>query len=208
MAKNPEEGAGEIHVFVIDESYGRIHEYVNWDDYPDECAATEAASKLFLRKIEAEFGAEFEEANVGPGADLPAFVTAITSNIIPLIPWLMAIFFSGKPIVDNLDAWRTIYEKIRPYFARTTLLNRNGAAVLAVEAVFEEMGGTPKIVILRGYRAEYRHVDDDVIEPPDGIDDPSSTLNLSMVLHVFQIEADGVSFVVVVDGTNTTAKRV
>lgn len=202
-----EEGLEEVLIFVINESYDRIGEYVDWHDYPDEAAATDAASRAFLGRIEAEFGSEFEEVNVGSGADLPAFVTVITENIVPLLPWLMAVFFSGKPIVENLGAWRTIYEKIRPYFTRITLLNRNGAAVLAVEAVFEDMGGTPKTVVLRGYKPEYPHGDDEGVEPPEGIENPSPTLNLSMIKHVFQIEADGVAFVVTVDGTNVALKR-
>jgi hypothetical protein len=202
-----EEGSEEVLIYVVDESYDRIGEYVNWDDFPDEAAATNAASQKFLERIKAEFGSEFEDVNVGPGADVPAFVTAITENIIPLLPWLMAIFFSGKPIVDNLGAWRTIYEKIRPFFTRDTLLNRNGAAVLAVEAVFEEMGGTPKTVVLRGYKAEYRHDDDQSTELPEHIEEPSPTLNINMIKHVFQIEADGVTFVVKVDGTRVILKR-
>lgn len=117
LSRQREEEPDEVLIFVVDESYDRIDEYVNWDDYADEWAATEAASKIFLERIRAEFDAEFEEANIGPGADLPAFVTVIASNIVPLIPWLMAIFFSGKPIVDNIEAWRTLLGRIRPFSA-------------------------------------------------------------------------------------------
>lgn len=201
-----EEEPDEILVFVVDESYDRIDEYVNWDDYADEWAATEAASEIFLGRIRAEFDAEFEEANIGPGADLPAFVTVVASNIVPLIPWLMAIFFSGKPIVDNIEAWRTLLGRIRPFFSRTVVLNRNGAAVLAMDAVFEDMGGIPKQVILHGYKPRYRY-DDDLISPIE-IEDPMPTLNLSIVKHVFSIEADGISYVVAVEGTKATAKRI
>lgn len=180
---------------------------MDWDDYADEWAATEAASKIFLSRIRSEFDADFEEANIGPGADLPAFVTVIASNVVPLIPWLMAVFFSGKPIVDNIEAWRTILSKIRPFFRRTIVLNRNGAAVLAMDAVFQDMGGIPKKVVLHGYRPGSRYDDTKLVAPTE-INDPIPTLNLSMVKHVFHIEADGVSFVVAVDGSKVTAKRV
>ncbi|QLL42824.1 TIR domain-containing protein [Sulfitobacter pontiacus] len=206
-ARQREEETNEVLIFVVDESYDRIGEYVNWDDYPDEWSATEAASKVFLDRIKTEFDCEFEEANIGPGADLPAFVTFIASNVVPLIPWLMAIFFSGKPIVDNIEAWRTILSKIRPFFCRTVVLNRNGAAVLAIDAVFEDMGGIPKKVVLLGYKPDYRYNDAELVAPTE-IEDPMPTLNLSMVKHVFQIEADGVSFVVAVDGTKVTANRI
>ena len=206
-SRQREEAPGEVLIFVVDESHDRIDEYVNWDDYTDEWSATEAASGIFLDRISAEFAAEFEEANIGPGADLPAFVTVIASNIVPLIPWLMAVFFSGKPIVDNIEAWRTILGEIRPFFSRTVVLNRNGAAVLAMDAVFEDMGGIPKKVVLHGYKPDCRYDDTELIAPRE-IEDSMPTLNLSMVKHVFHIEADGVSFVVAVDGTNVTAKRV
>ncbi|WP_227287905.1 hypothetical protein [Boseongicola sp. H5] len=206
LSRQREEEPDEVLIFVVDESYDRIDEYVNWDDYADEWAATEAASEIFLERIRAEFDAEFDEANIGPGADLPAFVTVIASSIVPLIPWLMAIFFSGKPIVDNIDAWRTLLGKIRPFVSRTVVLNRNGAAVLAMDAVFEDIGGIPKQVILHGYKPGYRY-DDDLIAPQE-IEDPMPTLNLSMVKHVFHIEADGISYVVAVDGTKVTAKRI
>lgn len=207
LSRQREEAPDEVLIFVVDESYDRIDEYVNWDDYTDEWSTTEAASGIFLDRISAEFAAEFEEANIGPGADLPAFVTVIASNIVPLIPWLMAVFFSGKPIVDNIEAWRTILGKIRPFFSRTVVLNRNGAAVLAMDAVFEDMGGIPKKVVLHGYKPDYRYDDTELVAPRE-IEDSMPTLNLSMVKHVFHIEADGVLFVVAVDGTNVTAKRV
>ena len=202
-----EEQSDEVLIFVIDESYDHIDEYVNWDDHADECAATEAASRIFLNRIKSEFDADFEEANIGPGADLPAFVTVIASNVVPLIPWLMAVFFSGKPILDNTEAWRTILRKIKPFLRRTVVLNRNGAAVLAMEAVFEDMGGIPKKVMLHGYKPDYRHDDAELVAPTE-IEDPMPTQNLSKVKHVFHIEADGISFVVAVDGTKVTARRV
>ena len=43
---------------------------------------------------------------------------------------------------------------------------------------------------------------------PQKIEDPTPTLNLSMVKHVFHIEADGISYVVTLDGTKVTAKRI
>ena len=202
-----EEGHDEVLIFVIDESYDRIDEFVDLDDYLDELSATDAASAVFRTRIEAEFGSSFEQVNVGPGADMPAFVTAITSNIVPLLPWLLAVFFSGKPIIDNLGAWQTIYGRMRPYFSRTTITNRNGAAVLAMAAVFEDMGGIPKSVTLRGYTSGYRH-DEDCVAAPPAIEEPPPTLGLSLVNHVFHIEADGVAFLVTVDGEKASAKRI
>lgn len=119
----------------------------------------------------------------------------------------MAMFFSGKPIIDNIEAWRAILGKIRPFFSRTVVLNRNGAAVLAMDAVFEDMGGIPKTVVLRGYRPAYRY-DETKLGAPQEIEEPAPTLDLSMVKHVFHIEADGISYVVAVDGAKAVAKRI
>lgn len=207
LSHQREEQLNEVLIFVVDESYGHIDEYLNCNDHADECAAAEAASRIFLDRIKFEFDADFEEVNIGPGADLPAFVTVIASNVVPLIPWLMAVFFSGKPILDNTEAWRTILSKIKPFFRRTVVLNRNGAAVLSMEAVFEEMGGIPTKGMLHGYKPDYRHDDAELVAPTE-IDDPMPTLNLSLIKHVFHIEADGISFVIAVDGTKVTARRV
>jgi hypothetical protein len=202
-----EEGVDEILIFVIDDSYDSVGEYVDRDHYPDEWSATEAASRIFRDRIRTEFDADFEDANIGPGADVPAFVMVIASNVVPLIPWLMAVFFSGKPIVDNIEAWRTILGKMRPFFTRTVALNRNGAAVLAMDAIIQDMGGIPKHIVLRGYKPEYRYHDDDLVAPQK-IEGSVPTLNLSMVRHIFHIEADGIPFVVAVDGREVTAKRI
>lgn len=87
------------------------------------------------------------------------------------------------------------------------MLNRNGAAVLSIEAVLEEMGSIPKKVMLHGYKPDYRHDNAELIAPTE-IEDPMPTLNLSLIKHVFHIEADGISFVIAVDGTKVTARRV
>lgn len=201
-----EEQPDEVLIFIVDESYDRIDEHVNLGEYADEGAATDAASRVFLSRIKSEFDIDFDEVNIGPGADLPAFVTVISENVVPLIPWLMAVFFSGKPIVDNVDAWRAILSKIKPFFHRTVVLNRNGAAVLAMNAVFEDMGGIPKKVVLHGYKPDYKFDEAQLVVPTD-IKDPIPTINLGTVKHVFHIEADGVLFVVAVDGSKVIAKR-
>jgi hypothetical protein len=209
MNEQREELPNEILIFIVDESYGRGSEFVESSQFADEIAITFAASRKYREELEEEFGEKFEEyVNVGPGADLPAFVTAISENMVPLLPWLMAVFFTGKPIVDNIEAWRKIFVYIRRYFSRPLLFNRQGAAVIAVESVLEEMNGIPKSIKLINYRGEYRY---DEQEPTalsnTVISDAPPTLNLSMLRHVFEIEADGVHFIVTVDGKNARARK-
>jgi hypothetical protein len=97
------EGKSEIVIAIIDEAYDNEN-----DDY-------EQASLLYKASLEDEFSVEFEEGNVGPGADIPAFITVLRENALPLLPWLLAVFFSGKPIVDNLGAWRQIFASVRKF---------------------------------------------------------------------------------------------
>ncbi|MDE2675323.1 MAG: hypothetical protein OXH65_09475 [Paracoccaceae bacterium] len=182
-------------------------EYVDIENYPNEMELTAVASKVFQKRIESKFNTKFKEVNVDPGAELPAFVTALTSSNIPLITGLLVVFFSGKPILVNLDAWSNIFEKIRPYFNRKTMLNRNGATTLAVKTVIEDMGGILKKIVLWVYRPLYRSEEVGDISPPQSIEDTPPTLDLSMVNHVFQIEVDGILFLVTVNGAKVVANR-
>jgi hypothetical protein len=116
---------------------------------------------------------------------------------------VLGAFFLGKPINDNLDA--EIGAKIRRFFSRPVILSRHGAAVIAVEAVFDEIGGMPKAVRLLSYRRHHAAYDEDLKLLPTSHDiEPSPpVLNLGHMLHVFEIEADGVAFRVAVDGKLT-----
>lgn len=192
------EGSAEIVIAIIDEAYDNGE-----GDY-------EQASLLYKASLIDEFSVVFEEANVGPGADLPAFITVLRENALPLLPWLLAVFFSGKPIVDNLSAWRQIIASVRKFFSRPLVLNRNGAAALAVEAVFEEMGGTPRSLNLRSYRpAGIWEVDDfHKLAGLGKIEAAAPTMQLGMVFHIFEIEADGVGLLVGVNGRDVLIRRI
>ncbi len=191
----PDEGEGEIFLLVIDETYGRDEE------------TYEADSENYRQGLEREFNAQFAPANVGAGADIPAFLTIIATTSVPLWAVVLSAFFFGKPINENLDAWKEIGAKIRRFFDRPVVLSRHGAAVLAVEAVFDKMGGTPKTVRLLSYRPHYAAYDNDLELLPISLDiEPAPpVLNLGHILHVFEIEADGVAFRVAVDGKVTRA---
>jgi hypothetical protein len=188
----------EIIVAVIDETYDQGE-----DTY-------EADSLKYLNSLEEEFGEKFEDSNVGPGADIPAFLTTLRENILPLMPWLLAIFFSGKPIIDNNDAWWKIYSAISRYFSKPLVLSRNGAAVLAINAAMSEIGGTPKLIRLKSYRpAGIWDVDD--FEKLAGFDQIASSpqiVQLGMVFHLFEIETDTMNFLIGVNGKEVLIRRV
>lgn len=193
----PNEEEGQIFVIVIDETYGGDEE--TWEE----------DSENYRKEIEAEFSTDFAEANVGPGADIPAFLTILTTATVPLWSLLVTAFFLGKPINENLEAWGDIGRKLRGFFGRPVILARHGASVIAVEAVFEEMGGMPKTIQLLVYRPAHIGDTNELLdmEAHNEINETPDTLYLGYCLHVFEIEADGQRFRVSVDGKNTQVLR-
>lgn len=188
---------GNILIAIVDETYGKSDES-DWEHDRNQ----------FRLSLEQEFGQRFEDGNIGPGADFPVFITLFQTTVsVPLWQVVAAAFFLGKPLKDNFEAWRAIGTRIRAYFKRPTFLNRQGAAVVAVEAVFDAMGGLPRTLQLGSYRTTHISEPEDLggMERGADIADAPTTLYLGFIRHVFEIEADGVLFRVVVDGTE--AKR-
>jgi hypothetical protein len=137
----PDEASSQIFILIVDETYGGEEE--TWEE----------DSERYRQDLERDFKCEFAEANIGPGADIPAFLTIIATTTVPLWTVLLGAFFLGKPINENLSAWAEISRKVRSFFGKPVVLARNGAAAIAVEAVCEEMGGLPKTIRLLSYRA-------------------------------------------------------
>lgn len=194
----PTEREDQVQIAVIDETYCAVEHEADWDEAREE----------FRRKLESEYGVPFEDADIGPGADLPAFVTFLSGTAaVPMWAMVAAAFFMGKPLHENLQAWRDMALKLRNFLKRPAALNRHGAATLAVEAVFDEMDGIPSELRLASYGT--RHIGDP--EHPVSqleIADAAPTQVLGFIQHVFRIEADGVMFEVVVDGRSAEAKRI
>ena len=192
----PTEQDDQIQIAIIDETYGIVEDEVEW----------QIAREEFRRTLEAEHGLRFEDGNIGPSADLPAFITFLSGTAsVPLWTMGAALFFLGKPIQENLAAWRDMASKLRRFLNRPAALNRHGAAIIAVEAVFDAMGGTPREVRLLSYGTRHMGDDDDAVDTD--IAGATPTLFLGFIRHVFRIEADTVTFVVEVDGRTATAKR-
>lgn len=201
----PLEKHGQLFIIIIDEAYTGTDKNFAGDekDYEEN-------SEAFRRQIEQEFGTPFIEANVGPGADVPAFLTILSTAQVPLWTLVLSAFFMGKKINENLDAWRDIGKKVRSFFSREVVLSRHGAAVLAVERVFDEMGGTPKSIELLSYQLGMWGDEEklDEVEFGKTIDEAGDILYLGMACHLFEIVADGVHFRVGVQNTKVTLIRV
>ena len=82
----PTEEIDQILIVVVDETYPSEDE-----------DAWEAESAAYRRGLEQEFDVRFEEANVGPGADIPAFLTILATTSVPLWSVVAAAFFLVFP---------------------------------------------------------------------------------------------------------------
>ncbi|NVD45110.1 hypothetical protein [Qipengyuania atrilutea] len=189
----------DIQVAVVDETYFSDEE--DWEERREK----------FRLDLENEFGFQFEDADVGPSASLPAFVTFIAENWEWIGPSALAIFFGGKRVEDSWNWWVTKAKMLRRLGKKKQIkLNRNGAAIIAVEAVMHELSATPSgLKLLRYGIAHMSEADDlksfDVENEKEG---PTDTLYLGFINHVFEIEADGNVFRVRVDGAEVEVSRV
>ena len=71
MGMQPTEQEGEIFLLVADETY-------------DSGETWAQDSERYRLDLEKEFGVKFTEANIGPGADMPSFLTVFSTTIVPL----------------------------------------------------------------------------------------------------------------------------
>jgi len=190
------EQEGKILVAVIDQTYGRYDDDV-WD----------RERELFRADLEREFGLRFEDGNIGPGADLPAFITLLNTTVhVPVWTLVASAFFLGKPILENFEAWTKMAKQLHSFLERPAYLNRQGSAVLALEAIFDAIGRTPITLQLLSYRTAQIYEPNELgnMEAMTDIQDPVPTLFLGFVRHIFEVEADGEIFRVSVDGTEVT----
>lgn len=88
------------------------------------------------------------QANIGSGADWPAFL----AEVVPLAPWAggLALFFAGKKINENLDAWASIGLKIYGVLEATGgWLNRGAAFLVSLAKLKKEVGNIESVEILQ-----------------------------------------------------------
>lgn len=186
------ETESEIQVAIVDETY-----------FADEEDGWEARSEKVRQELEREFGLTFEEADIGPSVSLPAFVTFLTANWEWLSGAAFAIFFDGKRIEDSWRWWVDKAKMLRSFGKQKQVkLNRNGAAILAVEGVLKSLHDTPSELKMLRYAIATMADEDDLKgfqfgHPPDG---PVDTLFLGFTKHIFEIQADEKLFRVGVDG--------
>lgn len=191
------EGPEEILVCIIDETYGG-------EDELDE----ELSFDRTRRQLETEFSQEFVEVDIAPGAELPAFAVVV-QFLSDHWGHLIAAFFLAKPVSDNLEVYLKAAKSIKKYFSNhSVVLGRNAAAALAVEAVFDDMGGVPKNLECLQYYWRDSRFSEEFSADQKSLQNAPETEYLSVAVHVFKIRADGVDYRVEVDGKTVHATRV
>ncbi len=123
--------ADVIKIYIPDKSYDN-------EEVPRALAFSEITAALTqLRSPDLEITPP-QEANIGAGADWPAWAIQFS----PYIPTasIIAIFFSGKRINENLDAWLAIGRKLCSFTSFAgSWLNRSAAAMVALFKLSDEI---------------------------------------------------------------------
>lgn len=99
-----------ILITIQDETYGDAESDADWED----------AREVFRLALEAEHGLAFEDADIGPGASLPAFA-ALIAPVTGVVTAGVAVLIAGKPIRDGLDAYLDLAGRLRKFFTRQGL---------------------------------------------------------------------------------------
>lgn len=189
------ESEGQLFIFALDETY----------DTGDE-GTYEQRSEAFREILETEFGLPVRKVNIGPGADVPAFIIDLLNGTSPNWVFMLGLFFAGKSIQENLGAWVDAVKVVRSFFGKRVVLARKAASLLAVEAVFNDLDGIPKSIKMLSYRTWYDE-DPTSYDRTSIIEPNAPTLNMSQIVHVFEIEADGLLFRITVEGVQTRLIR-
>jgi hypothetical protein len=190
----------KIQICIPDISYRNAPDDEEWNK----------KSETLRSELEGEYGTPFEPGSIGFGSASPAWLGLLDLGPWPYVATALYVFFKGKEILENLDAWREIGKKITSFHKRKPSLNRSGAAILAIENIACALGYTPHSIQLVGYR---RMTYFDKLE---GKEDPGYLTTIgnaeervtNITIHVFQIIADDKHFRVFVEGDNVRLLRV
>lgn len=148
-----------------------------------------------LAELEAEFGLKGEETSIGTGAEGPGIVFLIP-DIAPLVVQYGLTAWGALSLGKDITGTVQFYVKAAKKLARFvnghhTYLERDGAFILAVNAVLEHHGKTPKSIVIDGYDLGQVGPDpsDDVI-PLTGIANPPPHSG-AWLQHHFQFLING-----------------
>lgn len=113
----------------------------------------EAARQDFLRELDVELKTLSDEytltdTDIGRGADWPAILASVTIAA--------TIFFSGKRVEENLDAWISLANRLRTFVDTATAkwraarVDQDGASLLALDEVTRRYPQAVRVLRLDG----------------------------------------------------------
>lgn len=164
----------------------------------------EEKSAALKAELEAEFGCTFEEAHIGAGASFPAFLTELSLDAWPYLAMALYAFFKGKDIQPNLDAWKELYKKLNQFRKRRPYFNREGSAVIVVDEIITHLGHDPDSFNLIGYVVSPLGAPHD-LDAIAGIEEGPDQLHTGWTVQLFEVEAEGRTFKILVDGNDVYA---
>lgn len=187
---------------VPDVCIGVIFVDTTYDSGEDESGA----SRYLKKEIQSELRAEVEDVDIHPGASLPGWLYQYDLSALALTAGAIALFFRGKAVSENLEAWMGLAGKLRTILNRPCHLTRTAAAALAVDEIVKHVAPVrPKVLVLRSYkRADSRFESfHDATESLDGaVMEYQSTL-----IHVFEFEVDGIEYLAIVHGSDVAVRQ-
>ncbi|WP_299830008.1 hypothetical protein [uncultured Roseobacter sp.] len=165
----------------------------------------EEASLRLRKAIEAEFAVEVAEVDIGPGFSVPAWLLEIDVKSLVAGGAVVTVFFQGKNILQNIEAWLMISAKLKSFLHRKAKLNRTAAAALAINEILRVRDKPTSNVTL----VEYSTFDsryDSFVDARPASEGPRIEYQ-AFQIHVFEFDVDGESFTAVVDGRDVGLKH-
>jgi hypothetical protein len=184
----------KLRIYIVDPTY--------------QFEESRSRSASFRRGLEAEFEVKFKRRDIGAGASLPAFLCEGIPLSIGLPATALALFLAGQRIERNLKAWGRVWLRVKRFLTRSPMFNRDAAALLVLGVLIEQEGLTPKYLRIVGYRAIPRWEKLKKLPRLTEIEADPPEEHLSAVKHLFEVEADGAYFSILVDGHETTLKKI
>jgi len=153
-----------------------------------------------LRKFDRDRYASAYEIDFGAGASWPAVAYEVLSDLVPISA--IAAFFLGERIEKSALAWKRIASRLISCIPNDGFTDANGAALLALEQVFERTGSSDvKLIAYTWVDEEARFLDEldkacaafDVITKLDTIEPREKQFGIGLhtpPTFLFKFEAD------------------
>jgi hypothetical protein len=177
-------------IYITDVTYDRGNDYAGLTE--------EQASEEYRKQLEILLGVELRKANIGQGADWPVFayelVDLIKNN--SSIAIALGIFFSGKRIKENLDAWINIGDCALSQMMRfRPLLNRSAALLMGLAHYVRKEKNQPFEIEIIEYRKLDSRCFPDLeqisIEPANVIENQPTEEEVGYTIHYYRMFVDG-----------------